>query len=209
MVWLLHKNNTKNAPFGAIFLVVDINNYCVIIQQWRTQMSKKPYPYIPTAPRSNTRFERKWGISAIDLAKEEGVSPSAIQMRVMNYGNPFQRKKHPTLCEVMTGKTVIEIAKELNISPITVYERLKNYGDAYYESEHGAGAAIRGTQRAEKHWTETKHAGTKPGCKHGWLSPRHADYRTWRFKMIQQHCPTAHDANTKEVTNGFKNTDGV
>jgi hypothetical protein len=206
---LLHKCNTKKAPFGAIFLMVDINNYCVIIQQWRIQMAKKPYPYIPTAPRSNTKFERKWGISAIDLAKEEGVTASAIQMRIMNYGNPFQRKKAPTMCEVMTGKTSIEIAKELNISPVTVYERLKNHGDAYYESEHGAGVALRGRQRAAYHWTETKQAGTKPGCKNGWLSPRHEDYHTWRFKMIQQYCPTAHDYNTKEANNECENTDSI
>lgn len=172
-------------------------------------MNKRTYPYIPTAPRSNTRFERKWGISAIDLAKEEGVTPAAIQMRVMNYGNPFQRKKYPTMCEVMTGKTAIQLAHELGVTPISIYERLREHGDAYYESEHGAGVALRGRQRAEVHWTKTNQGGLKPGCKHGWLSPRHADYRTWRYKMLQKHCPTAHDFNTKEARNECENTTGI
>lgn len=160
-------------------------------------MADKPYPYVPKKIRTNTKFSQKWGILAHDLAKEEGVTPDAIHMRVLNYGNPFQRKKLPTMCEAMTGKTAIEIAKELNVSPVTIYERLKNFGDAYYESEHGVGAALRGRQRAEHHWTETKLAGVKPGCKTGWLSPRHADYHTWRYKMIQKHCPTAHDPEEK------------
>lgn len=157
-------------------------------------MIKKPYPYVPIKPRTNTKFERNWGISARDLAKEEGISSDAIQMRVMRFGNPFQRKKLPTMCEVMTGKTAIQLAIELGVTPITVYERLRKFGDAYYESEHGVASKLRGTQRAEKHWTETTIGGSNPGCKTGWLSPRHPEYHTWRYKLIQKHCPTAHDS---------------
>lgn len=161
---------------------------------------KKPYPYIPKAPRPNTSFFKKWGLLAHDLAKEEGVTTDAIHMRVLNYGTPFQRKKLPTMCEVMTGKTSIQIAHELNITPISVYERLRKVGDAYYETEHAAAAANRGKQTAEHHWTETNQGGLRQGCKFGWLSPRHPDYYTWRYKHIQQHCPTAGDPDTKEAT---------
>lgn len=162
-----------------------------------TYMADKPYPYIPKKIRTNTKFYQKWGILAHDLAKEEGVTPDAIHMRVLNYGTPFQRKKAPTMCEAMTGKTAIQVAHELNITPVSVYERLKNYGDAYYESEHGVGVALRGTTRAEKHWSETYQAGKNSGCKTGWLHPRHPEYNTWRYKMIQQHCPVAHEKEDK------------
>lgn len=164
-------------------------------------MTNKQYPYTPKTPRTNTKFERQWGITAIELAQEEGVTPDAIHMRVMNYGTPFQRKKLPTLCEVMTGKTAIQIAHELNVTPVTIYERLKNFGDAYHESEWPTAVALRGTTRAAKHWTETKHAGVYKGSKQGWLHPRHPDYHTWRFKMIQKHCPTATDTTLKEAQN--------
>lgn len=161
---------------------------------------KKTYPYVATNPRPNTKFEQKWGISAKDLAAEEGVTSDAIQMRVMRFGTPFQRKKSPTICEAMTGKTVIQIAHELNVTPITISQRLKNYGDAYYEPDHTVGIATRGTTRAEAHWSKTRQAGRNPGCKSGWLSPRHPDFHTWRYKFIQQHCPVAHE-NTEENTN--------
>jgi hypothetical protein len=156
-------------------------------------MKERPYPYKPKNPRPNTKFEQKWGISAIDLAQEEGVTSDAIQMRVMRFGTPFQRKKLPTLCEVMTGKTVIQIAHETGVTPITISQRLKKYGDAYYEPDHSVGIATRGTTRAENHWTKTKHAGRNPGCKTGWLSPRHPEFYSWRYYYVQTHCPTAKD----------------
>ena len=39
-----------------------------------------------------TRFEHKWGISAPELAKIEGVTPDAIHMRVHRFGSPFIRR---------------------------------------------------------------------------------------------------------------------
>lgn len=153
----------------------------------------RQYPYTPKKLRTETTFSKKWGITAADLAAEEGTSSAAIHMRVMHYGTPFQRKKLPTLCEVMTGKTAIQIAHELNVTPVTIYERLKNFGDAYFTPDWPTAAAIRGTTRAEKHWSETHQAGVYKGATQGWLHPRHPDYHTWRFKYIQQHCPTAQD----------------
>ena len=170
-------------------------------------MSKKTYPYTPKNPLKHTAFSEKWGILAKDLAAEEGVTTDAIQMRVMRFGTPFQRKKIPTICEVMTGKTVIQIAHELGVTPITISQRIKNYGDAYYEPNHNIGISTRGSTRAERHWTETRQAGIMPGCRTGWLSPRHPDYQTWRYKFIQQHCPTTHDQLEKK--NDSSNTDSI
>lgn len=147
----------------------------------------------PKKYRTNTKFEQKWGITAVELAAEENTSPAAIHMRVMNYGTPFQRKRLPTICEVMTGKTAIQLAEEIGVTPVTIHERIKNYGDPYYEPDWPTAAVTRGTTRAEQHWSETKQAGKRVGCKTGWLHPKHPDYATWRYKYIQQHCPTAHD----------------
>jgi hypothetical protein len=162
-------------------------------------MKDRPYPYIPKNPKKETKFSKKWGITAIELAAEEGVTPDAIQMRVMKFGTPFQRKKLPTVCEVLTGKTTIELGHEIGVTPISITKRLQEYGDPYYTAPIAGPSATRGTHRAEKHWSETKLAGVKPGAKYGWLSPRHPEYHTWRYKYIQQHCPTAKDTiNTED-----------
>ena len=101
-----------------------------------------------------TLFEHKWGISAIELAKLEGVTPDAIHMRVMRFGNPFQRRKQETFYEKKYGKTIMAIAKELGIHPITCAQRENKYGDVYHEPEAPIGKWNRGKQRAAKHWTE-------------------------------------------------------
>lgn len=152
------------------------------------------YPYTPKNPRTKTGFAEKWGITAKELALEEGLTnAAAIHMRVMHYGTPFQRKKAPTICEVMTGRTAIDLALELNITPVSVILRLKTHGNPYYEADWAPANASRGTTRGELHWSKTKHAGLHQGSKHGWLSPRHPEYHTWRYRYIQQHCPTSCD----------------
>lgn len=162
-------------------------------------MTKRIYPYTPKNPREKTGFAEKWGITAKDLAVEEGLSnPAAIHMRVHNFGTPFQRKKAPTICEIMTGKTAIELAHELNVTPITIAIRLKTCGDPYYESDWPTAVAARGTVRSNVHWSKTKMGGVAKGTREGWLSPRHPEYHTWRYKYIQQHCPTSCDTNTGE-----------
>ena len=169
----------------------------------------RQYPYTPKNARTDTTFFKKWGILAKDLAQEEGTSSAAIHMRVMNYGTPFQRKKAPTMCEVMTGRTAIELGLELNVTPCTIFERLKNYGDAYYEPDWPTATAVRGTTRAEAHWSETHQAGVYKGSKQGWLHPSHPEYKTWRYKYIQQYCPTATDTTVKEADNERENTTGI
>ena len=165
-----------------------------------TIMNKKTY--VPKSPRTETDFSKKWGILAYELAQEEGTTCDAIHMRVRNYGNPFQRKRSPTLCEIMTGKTAIELAHELGVTPITIWERLKNYGDAYFEHDSPTARANRGKTKCGVHWSETRYGGIYTGAKQGWLSPRHPEYKTWRFKYIKQYCPISNEhTNTKEATN--------
>ena len=161
-------------------------------------MTRK-YPYTPKNPLTETSFSKKWGILAHDLAAEEGVTTDSIHMRVRNFGNPFQRKKSPTICEVMTGRTAIDLALELNVTPCTIGKRLQEHGDAYYESDTATAKATRGTQRAEVHWSKTRQAGIVIGTKQGWLSPRHPEYKTWRYKYIQKHCPTSCDEKTGDT----------
>lgn len=160
-------------------------------------MNDRTYPYTPKNPRAKTGFKEKWGISAGELAAEEGTTTTAIHMRVMNYGTPFQRKRLPTICEVMTGKTAIQIALEENVTPFTISERLKNFGDAYCQGNNPLAVHTRGTSRTETHWSNTKQAGVTVGTKQGWLHPRHPEYHTWRYRYIQNHCPTAMDREAK------------
>jgi len=160
-------------------------------------MTKRNYPYNPKNPLKVTPFSQKWGILAHDFAIEEDTTTAAIHMRVMKFGTPFQRKRAPTICEVMTGKTTIELALELNVTPCTISKRLQEHGDAYYVSDMAVAQANIGTTRAEQHWSKTRQAGIVKGTKEGWLSPRHPEYKTWRYKYIQQHCPTNCDGKEK------------
>jgi hypothetical protein len=153
----------------------------------------REYPYNPANPLSKTPFGEKWGILAKDLAFEEGTTTAAIHMRVMKFGTPFQRKKSPTICEVMTGRTAIDLAHEMNVTPCTISKRIQDYGDPYYVSETAMAQATMGTTRASVHWSKTKQGGVAIGTKQGWLHPRHPEYKTWRYKYIQQHCPTSCD----------------
>lgn len=157
-------------------------------------MTNRTYPYTPKNPLKETKFSKKWGILAHDLAEEEGTTTDAIHMRVHKWGNPFQRKSAPTICEVMTGRTAIDLAHELGVTPCTISKRIQDYGDPYRESDMPTVKATKGTTRAERHWSETHQGGVIRGTKEGWLSPRHPEYKTWRYKYIQEHCPTNCDA---------------
>ena len=80
-------------------------------------------------------FEREWGISANELAEQEGVSPEAIHMRVRNFGTPWQRRKRPNLFEKVYGKTIPELCRELNLHPTTLQGRHYTFGSVYAEPE--------------------------------------------------------------------------
>ncbi len=79
-------------------------------------------------PHKETRFKDRWGISAYDLARVEGVTPDAINMRVMKYGTPFQRRAKLTLHEEKYGRTVGEIALEQGVHPNTIHMRERTFG---------------------------------------------------------------------------------
>ncbi len=87
-----------------------------------------------TKRESGTDFEKSWGIHIDDLARAEDVTVDAIRMRVMKWGNPFQRRAKPSKYEKKYGKTQAQIALDLGIHPITVACREQKFGNVYYES---------------------------------------------------------------------------
>ena len=118
----------------------------------------------------DTPFLRKWGIRAVDLAKEEGVSTECIHMRVQNYGTPFQRKAKPTYCEKVHNKTDYELGMELNIHPQSIRRKVRLYGTAYYENPRQTHPLRGKVISTKKDWrTEVKKT-------RFWLHPRHPDY---------------------------------
>jgi hypothetical protein len=140
--------------------------------------------------RSNTPFERKWGMHISDIAAAEGLTPDAIRMRVHNFGTPYQRRKRPTLIEIMTGKTRYELARELDAHPLTVLNRLKEFGDHTRISNDNYGHRLH-FKTAEVNWKDRL---IDPSHK-GWLMPQHPEYGTWRYKYIAQYCKFSQEAN--------------
>jgi len=90
-------------------------------------MARKP----TLNPRSKTDFIDQWGISAHDLALVENTTTTAIHMRVMRFGTPFQRRAKLSPWEKKYGKTIGEIALELQLHPVTVDMRARIYGTPY------------------------------------------------------------------------------
>ena len=139
--------------------------------------SKKVYSYEKGC--KITVFESEYGLPANELAKQEGVTPEAIRMRVHLYGSPFQRRAKPTIYEVLYGKTQWALAKEIGIHPQTVRNRMNWYGTPYRTSpqyDHNSGK-----QFGDKPWwEEPRWAYTEKE----WLHPSHPDYDKWRVKYI-------------------------
>ena len=115
-------------------------------------------------------FYSKYGMKAIELAKEEGVSTDAINMRVHLYGTPFQRKAKPTLCEQIHNKTDYELGLELNIHPQSIRRKVRLYGTAYYENPRQT-HPLRGKVISTKKDWRANAKKTK-----FWLHPKHPDY---------------------------------
>lgn len=114
-----------------------------------------------------TQFEHKWGISALHLAKLEGVSGATVHMRVMNFGTPFQRRAKLTKWEKKYGKTMGQLALDIGIHPITVAHREALYGSPYVTPERTMTDSKTGEKiypgewnlnrpQADTHWTQTK-----------------------------------------------------
>lgn len=113
-----------------------------------------------------TEFEIKWGIDSHKLAKQEGISTTALHMRVYLYGTPFQRAKKPTKCEREMGKTSWEIGEELGINFTCVEQRLKKYGTPYIDPKTKG----RGIPEGETHKSVKKYRNKF------WLHPNHPRY---------------------------------
>lgn len=85
--------------------------------------------------RSNS-FYNRYGITSEELAKQEGVSSTALNMRHMKYGTVWQRKAKPTELERLFHKTQVELAHELGVHPVTVMARFKRYNTPYHVSKY-------------------------------------------------------------------------
>jgi hypothetical protein len=120
-----------------------------------------------------TPFQQKWGITANELAEQDGVTPSAIHMRVLHWGTPWQRKAKPTQFERKYSKTILELAEELNLHPMSVQLREIKHGNVYWESDRPS--PLRGKNMGGRHWKEWKNYKELP-----WLHPNHPDYVAWR-----------------------------
>lgn len=81
-------------------------------------------------------FYSKYGITSEDLAIEEGVSSTALNMRHMKFGTVWQRKAKPTEIERLFHKTDVELAHELGVHPVTIQRRMNKYRDPYHIRYH-------------------------------------------------------------------------
>ena len=116
-----------------------------------------------------TKFTQKWGIDALTLAEQEGVTPDAIHMRVRNYGTPFQRAKRPDKLERKYGKTQRELAVHtgLSFNTIMFYENEK--GGVFQDWKHNY-KNRKGLYNPGTEWTNTKRRDQF------WLHPLHPRY---------------------------------
>lgn len=80
-----------------------------------------------------TEFEKTWGISRKELAKQDNVTADAISMRIRNFGNPWQRKKAPNQWEAKYGRSLSELSELLDIHPVSVALRDKKNGNVFIE----------------------------------------------------------------------------
>ena len=120
-----------------------------------------------------TQFEYHWGISARELAEQDGVSPEAVHMRIKKWGTPFQRKAKPGLWEKQYFKTIWELSDEMDLHPITICQRYHNNGDIY-KTKTGKSHPSAGTGNKSQ-WTNPPVYKKLP-----WLHPSHPDYGEWR-----------------------------
>lgn len=129
-------------------------------------MTKKRQPYKKLKP---TQFQTRWGVDIHELAKSEGVTSAAINMRVMNYGSPFQRAPAPDMYETTWGMTRLEIAQMLNITLVNVSTRIRNHGTPFI---------ITVNRYPKKQFTDDERV--RQNTYKGWLHPLHPNYLEWQ-----------------------------
>ncbi len=120
-----------------------------------------------------TEFERKWGMEAAELARQENVSTPAIHMRVRNYGTPFQRAKRPDRYERKYGKTQLELAQETGLSYNTIMFYENEKGGVFQDWNHNY-KNRKGNISPETQWSNTNRRDQF------WLHPEHPRYQDAR-----------------------------
>ncbi len=117
---------------------------------------------------NETSFSRKWGILAITLAEQDNVTVDAIHMRVLNWGNPFQRKHKPSKWEKLYCKSLCELAQDMGMHPMSIAQRHDRLGSIY-------AIPLNKNKQPNTSW----HGDTR-WRDLTWLHPLHPDYTAWR-----------------------------
>jgi hypothetical protein len=130
--------------------------------------------------QKSTKFSRKWGIHAIDLAEKEKLSPDAIHMRVKKFGTPWQRRTEPTLCENLTGFTSFQLATILNLHPQTINVRILKYKNPFVEIGDRADAGISKGPTSGIHWSQQPLFKNNQRAWKTWLMPEHPCWAEWK-----------------------------
>lgn len=136
----------------------------MLLTMWRHSMKKK------------TNFHKNWNIPAKELAVQENCMTQAIHMRVLHFGNPFQRRSRPSSCEILTGKLIAEHGKTTGMHPVSVANNLRQYGEIEKPNKKVQGRWNRGAQYAAIHWSELRQFKNQVT----WLMPCHPDYEWFR-----------------------------
>ena len=136
--------------------------------------------------QKSTKFSRKWGIHAIDLAEREKLSPDAIHCRVRLFGSPWQRRSKPTVCEELTGFTAFQLAMIIDLHPITVDNRIRLYNNPFVEMGDRADVGI--TRRPYNngvHWSKQPAFRDNQRAWKSWLAPEHPCWAEWKSKRTK------------------------
>ena len=157
-------------------------------------MSKETFERYSTNEHGNeiqkqksTKFSRKWGIHAIDLAEKENVSPDAIHMRIRHFGTPFQRRSEPTKCEQLTGFTCFQLATIMDLHPMTIDTRIMHYNNPFVQSGDRADAGVQRGPISGVHWTKQKPFKNNIRAWKSWLMPQHPCWAEWKEEK-RQNC---------------------
>jgi len=135
--------------------------------------------------QKSTKFSRKWGIHAIDLAEQENVSPDAIHMRIRLFGTPWQRRSEPTLCEEMTGFTLFQLAKILDLHPFTVGSRIDKYNNPFVVIYEMSEENKVKSYKSNVHWTKQPLFRDNIRGWKNWIMPQHPDWAEWKEQKRQ------------------------
>jgi hypothetical protein len=129
-------------------------------------------PGMTPRTRLNTKFAEKYGMTTHELAHQEGTTSTAINMRVHNWGTPWQRRAKPTRFEAAYGMTRSELCAWLGKCLSIVY---------LWDKE---GTTQKRIQEHLKHNPDPPGPVEQP--RQFWLHENHPDYHGERFKLFQK-----------------------